>query len=67
MPSDPSGSLTGVAECRRNANEILRRARATKDPDLKAVLLTMFRTWAALAALTERMEHMAGERSTGNR
>jgi len=63
MLSDLNASITGAGECRNNAKECLRRARATRDSTLKAALLSMARTWTALAVQTERMHEMLRTRS----
>ena len=50
--------MIGTLECRKYAEECLRRGRATKDSKLKAALLSMARTWTALAVQTERIQDM---------
>jgi hypothetical protein len=50
--------VTNAAECRNNASECLRRAAAATDAKLKGQLLSIARTWTALAVQIERLEAM---------
>jgi len=53
--------MISAAECRANANACLRRAQGAERAKLKATLLTMARTWTALAVQTERLEELLKE------
>ena len=50
--------MTPATECRVNANECLRQAKAATDPKLKAALLSVARTWTALAIQIDRLYEM---------
>jgi hypothetical protein len=55
-------TVTSAAECRSNAAECMRSARMEVDTKVKAQLLSLARTWTALAVQTERLEQMLKER-----
>jgi hypothetical protein len=54
--------VTSATECRRNAAECMRSASMEVDTKVKAQLLSLARTWTALAVQTERLEEMLKER-----
>jgi hypothetical protein len=54
-------SVIRAVDCRRNADECLRRAQAATSSKLKGHLLSMGRTWMALAVQIERLEQMLDE------
>jgi hypothetical protein len=56
-------AVTGGAECRGNAAECMRLSQMATDTKLKAHLLSMARTWTALAIQTERLEAMLKEQA----
>ena len=41
--------MSDPAECRKQAEQCMRRAQAADTPELKAILISMARTWTALA------------------
>ena len=54
-------AMTSAAECRKYAEECVRLARSAANAKLKGHMLSMARTWNALAAQIERMEAMLKE------
>ena len=55
--------MTTAGECRKQADECMRMAYAAVNPKLKGHLLSMSRTWTALAVQIERLEAMQAELS----
>lgn len=53
--------MTSAAECRKNADECMRLAGAAANAKLKGHILSMARTWTALAVQIERTEAMRNE------
>jgi hypothetical protein len=56
--------MLSAAECRSNSIECKRLARESLSPSIKMAWADMARTWAALAAKTDRIEELLRERRT---
>jgi len=61
QPAARATAMTSAAECRKYAEECVRLARSAANAKLKGHMLSMARTWNALAAQIERMEAMLKE------
>jgi hypothetical protein len=53
--------MSDPAECRKQAELCMRRAQAADTPELKAILISMARTWTALAVQGERLEALINQ------
>jgi hypothetical protein len=58
--------LANPAECRKMAEQCMRRAQAANASEVKAILISMARTWTALAVQAERLQTLTDRLATND-
>jgi hypothetical protein len=58
--------LANPAECRKMAEECMRRAQAANASEVRAILISMARTWTALAVQAERLQTLTDRLGTND-